>query len=150
MPWPARSRSTMRYGCATAHTTPPTIVSGPRSWIASVRQERRAAGSCASSLGMLVAYSELTRTSRAGSLASGQHTAQMEASWLRADQGLRRGRGDRDGRLGCGRGTGEHVGERPPLVRRRVREVAQDQPKAVHEVWATVRPLWGQERLREQ
>src|SRR6187455_266544 len=125
------------------------MVSGPRSWIARVRQERRAAGSCASSLGMLVAYSELTRTSRAGSLASRQHAAQMEASWLRADQDLRRGRGDRDGRLGYGRGTGEHVGERPPVVHQRVRDVAQDQPEAVHEMWTTVRPLGGQERLRE-
>ena len=33
----------MRYGWATAHTSPPTIVSGPRSWTASVLHGRRRA-----------------------------------------------------------------------------------------------------------
>src|SRR6478736_4911560 len=59
----------MRYGWATAQTNPATIVSGPMSWIASTRAGRRAVSLLVSSLGMLVAISELTRTSSRESLA---------------------------------------------------------------------------------
>ena len=53
--------STIRYGWATAHTRPTTIVIGPRSWIASARHGRRSTACSASSFGMLDAISEFTR-----------------------------------------------------------------------------------------
>src|SRR6478736_7118956 len=81
----------MRYGWATAQTNPATIVSGPLSWIASTRAGRRAVSLLVSSLGMLVAISELTRTSSRESLAEVRDPMQAQPQAQRREPASRVG-----------------------------------------------------------